>query len=143
MIKEPYRDYATKMFRTYAEWGCRSPEAVMSLIFEREKKKHAYNDESLSDARAEKLIARYYRKIDDIDIVETYMKELYADGKDYIAKAVEAVYFVQPSRGFRKGDISARVRRFAYEYHVSEKQVYAYLKEARLEVARAKGLDTE
>ena len=143
MIKEDYRDYATHMFRTYAEWGCRSAEEVERLIIEREQKKGDFNDASLSLRRAEKFLERYDSKLRDIRIVHAYFTALSKSEKKYIADAVAAVYFAQPKRGLRRGDVSARVRRFAIDYHVSEKQAYAWLREARQAVAIAKGLDVE
>lgn len=143
MIKEDWRDYATHMFRTYAEWGCRSADEVRMKIIEREKKRREWNDSSLREARALKIVEKYKCKLEDIDIVHSVLSYFVENQREYIADVVKAVYLIQPSRGLRRGDISARVRRFAYEYHVSEKQAYAWLKEARRAVASAKGLDTE
>ena len=143
MIKEAWRDYATHMFRTYAEHGCENAERVRERIIEREKRKREWSDASLGEARAKKIAERYKRKLDDIAIVDAVFREFNENGKGYITDVVRAVYLIQPSRGLRKGDVSARVRRFAYEYHVTEKQAYAWLKEARKAVAYAKGLDTD
>ena len=124
MRKEDYRDYATHMFRSYAEWGCRSADEVKKIIGDR------------IPMRAKPLLS-------DIEIVDAYLKLCQSGGKKYIADVLEAVYFVQPKRGLRRGDVSARVRRFAIEYHVSEKQAYSWLREARRAVAAAKGLDVD
>ena len=124
MKKEDYRDYATHMFRIYAAWGSRDAEAVRQLI-------------------ADKLTKKHEPMLNDIRIVHTYLELCRKNGKNHIVDVLEAVYFVQPKRGLRRGDVSARVRRFAVDFHVSEKQAYAWLREARRAVALAKGLDVE
>ncbi len=124
MKKEDYRDYATHMFRTYAAWGCRDAEKVRDLI-------------------GENITIRHKPILIDIQIVHSYLEHCQNGGKKHIADVLSAVYFVQPKRSLRRGDVSARVRRFSIDYHVSEKQAYLWLREARKAVASAKGLDIE
>ncbi|MBQ8005869.1 MAG: hypothetical protein IJ303_06125 [Clostridia bacterium] len=124
MRKEDYRDYATHMFRIYAAWGCRDADAVRTIL-------------------GTDLDKRHEPMLSDIAIVNAYLELCRKNGKKHIADAVSAVYFAQPKRTLRRGDISARALRFALDYHISEKQVYAWLREARRAVAGAKGLDVD
>ena len=93
MRKEDYRDYATHMFRTYAVWGCRNENDVRKLI-------------------GDKYTLGLEPFLSDIRIVDAYLELCIKSGKKHIIDVLKAVYFVQPKRGLRRGDVTARVRRF-------------------------------
>ena len=112
MKKDLIRDYATEAFRTYARLGC--PSSTVST-----------GDAAL-DA--------------DITAVQRTLRQIVADGGDGIVAAVRAVYFTAAEREIAKGDISARVERFAAEYYVSVRSVYGWLQKARLRFAKERGL---
>ena len=76
----------------------------------------------------------------DIMAVQQTLAQLQQSRKQYIVQAIEAIYFPAPSVPLHKGDISARVIRFCYEYHASERSVYLWLREARHLCATKRGL---
>lgn len=76
----------------------------------------------------------------DILAVERTLEMLELGEKQHIARAVRDVYFVQPFKPLRKGDITDRVRWVSLAEPVSEKQVYQWLKYARLLCAAVRGL---
>lgn len=56
---------------------------------------------------------------------------LRAEGKGYIADAVVAVYFENPTAALQKGDINRRVVRYCTTGHMAESTVYGWLEIAR------------
>ena len=56
---------------------------------------------------------------------------LRTEGKGYIADAVAAVYFVDPTERLDKGDINRRVVRYCATGHMAESTVYGWLAIAR------------
>ncbi len=91
-------------------------------------------------AKAEKAVDKQTSTLLDIMAVEKTLHLLKQDNKEHITSVVEAVYFTDPKSPLRKGDISNRVRRYAYENHTDERTVYRWLKEARLLCAAVRGL---
>ena len=114
MRKDNIRDYATAAFREYARLGCPTPEAI-------------------SRERNAALAA-------DLRAVGECLHLLCVEDKPYIADAVRAVYFTSPGVPLRKGDIGARVASFARACPASEREVYRWLKRARVRFAAARGL---
>ena len=76
----------------------------------------------------------------DVEAVRKTIETLKRSGKEYIVSAIRAIYFQNPKAPLRKGDISARVRKFSIAYPASEKQVYVWLKYARTVCAKCRGL---
>lgn len=76
----------------------------------------------------------------DIIAVDKTILQLQQNGKLHIIEAIKEVYFVAPERVLHKGDISNRVQRFAHTFHVSDRRVYSWLKEARNLCAKYRGL---
>ncbi len=114
MRKDNVRDYATAAFREYARLGCPSPEEI-------QKERNAA------------LAA-------DLRAVGECLQLLCAEDKAYIADAVRAVYFVAPGMSIKKGEIGARVAAFARACPASEREVYRWLKQARVRFAAVRGL---
>ena len=114
MRKDNIRDYATAAFREYARLGCPSSERI-------------------SCERDAALAA-------DLRAVSECLRVLCAEDKPYIADAVRAVYFASPGVPLRKGDIGARVAAFARVCPASEREVYRWLKRARVRFAAVRGL---
>lgn len=112
MKKDLYRDYATEAFRTYARLGCPTGKI---------------------DTEDAPLAA-------DVAAVQRTLRYFERDGREGIAAAVRAVYFAAPGVEIGKGDISARVERFADEYYASVRTVYRWLYRARLRFAKERGL---
>ena len=112
MKKDLVRDYATEAFRAYARMGCPA-----DLV---------HTGDAALDA--------------DIAAVQRTVRHFQADGREGVVDAVRAVYFAAPGAELRRGDISARVERFAAEYYASVRTAYRWLYYARLRFARERGL---
>lgn len=63
--------------------------------------------------------------------VSQTLSVLRVEGKEYIVKAVEAVYFADPTVKLEKSDISRRVIRFSVRGSLAESTVYGWLATAR------------
>ena len=63
--------------------------------------------------------------------VSSTLSLLRSEGKGYIADAVAAVYFVDPTERLDKGDINRRVVRYCARGHMAESTVYGWLAIAR------------
>lgn len=63
--------------------------------------------------------------------VSQTLSVLRAEGKDYIAAAVVAVYFVDPTKPLKKKDIEYRVTAFCVNSYASRATVYRWLSVAR------------
>lgn len=63
--------------------------------------------------------------------VSQTLSVLRAEGKEYIVKAIEVVYFAEPTEKLNKSDISRRVIWFSVRGCVAESTVYGWLKTAR------------
>lgn len=111
MIKDHTRDYVTAMFRIWAQSN---------------KKR---NRDNVDDAA-----------LLDIAAVSQTFKQLEKSDKGYIVEAVKAVYCTLPEYELSRGSITDRVRRHALAVPCSEKQVYEWLKCARLMCAKNRGL---
>lgn len=77
---------------------------------------------------------------DDIEAVEGTLEELSKVGKTYIVQAVKEVYFVQPNKELKRGELTERIRRHAIKSYSSERNIYSWLKEARTLFAKKRGL---
>lgn len=116
MLKDNVRDYATAAFREYARRGC---PAVC------EKSERGTPDAAL---------------VADLQAVSETLRILALEGKEYVAKAVRAVYFEAPRTALKKGDVGKRVMAFAKSVPCSERAVYLWLGEARRVFANVRGL---
>ena len=93
-------------------------------------------------AKADEAVSEHEGLLQDIDAIGRVFAQLQRENREHIADAIRAVYFLGAGGKAKRGTITARVRRFAYEYPASERTVYNWLKTARLMFATARGLCT-
>lgn len=117
MRKDSTRDYIIAAFKLYAALG--KPDRVK------------IEQSQLDNAVKQDLIA-----------VHQTMNLLQSSGKDDICNAVEAVYFFNPTKDFKRNEISNRVLAYAHEHFTSDGIVWKWLKEARTICATYRGLNT-
>lgn len=128
MKKESYRDCATNAFRLWAALGKPSYEEAA---------------ERLADAvGGEDEMAEHMGGLYDI-LACVRVWEKIGREKPYICDCVEFVYMHEPNRGLRYREIGSLVLRFSVERHVSERQVWNWLAEAREEYAVMRGMRVE
>ena len=120
MKKDPTRDYITEAFRAYAAYGEKSEEEARGIMGERA-------------GSCEPLLS-------DIAAVHETLRLLRHAGRTDIVDAVRSVYFTDASHVPRRGSFSARALAFAVDYPTSERNVYLWLREARLLCAALRGL---
>ena len=150
MKKDHIRDYATEAFRFYAS-------THMSAIQYREKIRREAIDTvikrmgtssggggSPTEAQliyADKVVEEKISEIKDMEAVEKTLQEfeIQCIGAE-IKKVVNIVYFTDPKRQIRKGEIRDRVIRACTELNISESTAYRYLKRTRLLFAHNRGL---
>lgn len=126
MKKEFTRDYVTEMFRKYAAAGMPTYEQERARIF--------------AEIQANVATEQSAPYLEDIRAVEQTFDLLTESGEYDIMMAVKSVYCVSPSLPLRKGDITNRVNRFAKTWPTDARNVYRWLKEARLLCASMRGL---
>ena len=126
MEKDFTKAYITEAFRLYARLGSPTYESA------EEKIRAKVTDERPLEYETPTLL--------DFGAVEMTLDLLRQKEKDYITKAVKVIYFVQPMKPLRRGDITNRVRRFAITNGADERTVYRWLKEARVLCAAIRGL---
>ena len=141
MKKDHLRDYVTEAFRLYARLGCRSYEEVKELIANDALDISLIGrNPALQMISVETAIKHSEPMLLDILAVDRTLEMLELGERGYIARAVRDVYFVQPFKPLHKGDITDRVRWFSLSEPISEKQVYQWLRYARLLCAAVRGL---
>ena len=140
MKKDYIRDYATGAFRYYAGLGRPSFEQAKEAVFARAVKDAEMEDPQAAVVAGERAVRNSMPQLLDIYAADMTMRLLTMGGRDYIARAVEEVYFTGPKLPLRKGDISARVLRCCRIYHADERTVYRWLRDARRMFAGLRGL---
>lgn len=140
MKKDFTRDYATEAFRLYAAMGKPSYEEATKQIYEAALNDCEFKDPEIANISAEAAVNNATPLLLDILAVEKTIDILERGNKTHIARAISDVYFVQPEQPLRRGDITARVRRYSLTAFSSERNVYLWLKEARLLFAAVRGL---
>ena len=143
MKKDFIRDYATGAFIRYASLGCPTREE-----YEEKLRRDVYNRLSLKEPRiilmkADAEIASRKPILDDIEAVEKMFAMLEANGKEYISKAVRAVYFASAVGRPSRKEIVNRVLCYARSVPIDERSVYRWLKYARELFAMLRGLTIE
>ena len=128
MIKDFTRDYATAAFRMWASMGCPSYETAAEQL----KKK-----ENAQDVLRGKHSAELY---DILACEETFA--VLDKNRKYISNAVREVYMIDPTHEPKRGEVTARVLRYALEVPASEVQVYRWLRSARELFCEFRGLRT-
>lgn len=140
MKKDPTRDYITAAFRLYASLGCPSYEQLRADIYARELKRCELLNPEIAVKQAERAVAEKEPMLLDILAVQHTLELLSCGEKQQVVAAVKAVYFPDPTRPLRRGDIADRVRHYALKCPASEKQVYKWLKDARTMCSALRGL---
>lgn len=140
MKKDNIRDYATGAFVRYANLGYPTRDEYEERIRSEVYTRLSHLEPKIQVFRADAEISKREPILQDIDAVEKTLQLLRSSEKDYIADAVEEVYFVEPSRLPKRSEICDRVNAFCAKYHFSERSVYYYLKMARELFAMFRGL---
>lgn len=149
MLKDHIRDYATEAFRYYAAEGKPTYEKLRQQLYTdilRREKKELSVIEGLADPtinaqiNAEREVERQMPKLLDILAVEKTLDMLNIGHKYDIVKCIELVYFIEPSRAIKKGEIQERARAAGLLVCIDERTVYRYLKAARKLFAITRGL---
>lgn len=131
MKKDFTRDYATAAFRLYAALGKPTYEAASKRVYNKAIAKYDYINPAEAVTQAEIAVAKSTPVLLDILAVNETLAMLDKGGKLYICRALQAVYFIQPSKPLHKGDISSRVLRYSLSVPTDERTVYRWLKEGR------------
>lgn len=153
MKKDYIRDYATEAFRFYASIGMNSDEyreklrrEAMETIARREGS--TKSDGSPTEAmlmHAEKVIEGKISVLEELEAVEKTLKEF--EARPYynmlIIPLIRKVYFTEPNKPLKKGDIQDRVIKACEELNIVERTAYRYLKKARDVFAYNRKLRTE
>lgn len=136
------RDIATDAFRLYASLGCPTREAYEEMIRAGVAAKYANESDEQLSRRMHTAYAASKQAILDIDAVNKVMRQLEDGGRAEIIGAIRAVYFEEPRRRTYKGEIEARVLRYAStECPAGRRTVYAWLRRAREMFFRARGMN--
>ena len=150
MKKSNIRDYATEAFRFYAFLGkpmYDSVETALRAFLEQERLRHEVTakgigkptEQAVFNAQAE--FAAFEAELKDLLAVEKTMQILSVqkNGTD-IKRALDIVYFTNPDRPIRRGEILDRVHWAALVIPTTEPTVWRYLKAARQLFAHERGL---
>ena len=141
MGKDHIRDYATEAFRFYAMTGGKE-QYIKTLMSELEK--HKGNGVcSPSEAAVidkEKIMEIKRAEFEDIEAVDKVLHILDTSCQNEIKKAIEYVYFKNSWVELKKGDIEQRVHYAEINIPASRRQIYRWLKKARILFAEERGL---
>lgn len=140
MQKENSRDYATEAFRYYASLGCPRFEEFREKIYLDAAKRAVGKDPEAAAMEADEAIKKSMPQLLDIFAVEKTIENLERSDKGYIIAAIEDVYFVQPNKPLKHGELTDRVRRSSFTSYTGERTVYGWLREARQMFAEIRGL---
>lgn len=140
MQKDNVRDYATSAFRLYAAMGRPTYDEATQDIYNKAIADCGLKDPEMAVSIAEAAVNQASPLLLDILAAEKTLDILERGGKAHIVRAVEDVYFVQPTQPLRRGDITARVNRHSIMTPTSVPSVYRCLKEARMLFAAIRGL---
>lgn len=140
--QKKYRQYATDAFRLYAMIGESSADEYKRSIEEKVRLKFSHESAESVGRRVISEINVMKREILDVGSVDDVMKELRAKGRDDIIGALKCVYFAEPARIMKKGEIKDRVLRYATDYHADARTVYRWLGIARRKFFEARGMNT-
>lgn len=153
MKKDNIRDYATEAFRYYAAMGRPSYDAIKDKLYRfflaEENRSDVGSKDCLSKPTEQALINAQNRtdefesELKDILAVENTLKILsYQKNGADIKKAIEIVYFTNPTKDIGKGEISERVHAAELAIRITEPTVYRYLRQAREIFASERGLSS-
>ena len=137
------RDYSTAMFRLYARTGGVKPY-IKYLTDTMKTDKGSNRLASPTEGaliRKEALIQENAVIIMELEVIEKVLELIRQSvSGDCILKALEYVYFRDPANPIRKGEIEARVGYAERHIPASRRQIYRWLKRARVLYAEERGL---
>ena len=129
MKKDFTRDYATAAFRMWASSGCPSYAEAVEKIKKRVKERGRTDSDNDTEAIEAELEKKSAELCDIMACEETFAV---LDGnRRHISEAVRQVYMVDPLHEPKRGELSARVLKYALDVPASEVQVYRWLRSAR------------
>lgn len=156
MKKDITRDYATEAFRFYAACGRPTYEELKQRIYDdilakekREaikatgKNKPPSNPVESANIKAEEEYERRSAELLDVLAVEKTMEILMRGCKNETIKCVEDVYFTEPQRPLKRGEIQERVQQAAQTLFLDERSIYRRLRDARQLFSSLRGLRTK
>ena len=144
--KDHLRDYCTEAFRFYARWGSRDAY-IKALIADLQRQKSGVNFSGVNFSgagspteaaliRKEQVLREKAAEIADIDAAQMVMNVCERE----VRMAVEMVYLDKPYEQLEWGDIKMRVHKASLMIPASERNVYRYLRRARMVFAEERGL---
>lgn len=151
MKKDNIRDYATEAFRFYAALGKPSYEALKDAVYQyalqEERKREVHTLAGISNPvesqirNAQLAVDELAADLLDVLAVEKTLQILLAreNGRE-ILTCLDTVYFTEPLREIRRGEIQERVIFAAMLVPTSEPTVYRHLRLARTVFAVERGL---
>lgn len=143
--KDKNRDYCTDAFRFFMQVGGNT-ELFKAKIREEYLKSYEGGGSGVSKPteaaliRAEQAVDSRVAEVKDVEAVEKVIAQLKAGGRSDIVKCIEIVYFTDADKELMKSDIQSRVDKCVIEIHISERQVYKLLGQARKLFAIERGL---
>ncbi len=140
MKKDRIRDYAEDSFRLYAKYGYPTREQFEDSIRRSVQRDMRNKNPEEVLLVAEDLVIKKKSLADDIEAVEKTFDILKKQNKDYIIKAVKAVYCVSPNAKTRRNEISMRARAFSIHISADISTVFRWLEHARRLYAKVRGL---
>lgn len=149
MIKDHIRDYATSAFRLYALHEKPTYDQLRQRLYDealRKSKREIIHLKGVSNPtqtaiqQAEVAVEKKKAELLDVLAVGQVISSLGTGGRSDIIQALELVYFYQPERELKRGDISDRVHVAELCIPASESSIYRWLKQARQLFAIERGL---
>lgn len=141
--KEWFRDYATHAYQQYAALGYPTRDAYEERIRQEVFRRNSADPSEEIAKKADEAVASEKPLLDDIEAVNTALDGFRASGRGHVIDAIRDVYFIEPNRELRRGEISSRVTRCAYDRYASIRSVYDWLRLAQLMFCQARGLNTK
>ncbi len=145
MKKSHIRDYAVNAFRIYAANGEKTYALMRRDIYDRSLTEQLEKGVDVYSAMvfARQTIQRKMPMLLDIRAVEQMISLLEYSQKCDVVDALRAIYFVEPRRPLKNGEISNRVIRYATDYPCSPERIWRQLRYAQETFGRFRGLTVE
>lgn len=139
-MRDHTRDYCFAAFRFWARWGGKENFVNQKLADLRLQKGTGICSSTESIAvKRDQIMRELQAEIDDLEAVE---KVVNACRQNYpeIWQALNTVYFYKPYEDFDWGEIVQQVHFASLQIPASERQVYRWLRQARMLFAEERGL---
>jgi len=151
MGKDHIRDYVIAAFRFYARNGMSSEKYKQEIYNQaleeykrREPRARINNSSEIVVMGSEKSVENNMAAIKDMEAVEWTLAEIRTNSAKYpgMLRVIEIVYFTDANLELHKGDIRSRILKAEIDTHISERNIYRYLKKVRIMFAEKRGLRT-